>query len=157
MCDKHPSHCLLPSWKAPKFGERAVLPPAEGTGNLCFLFSGEDPLKLVQLWLIHCPAAALPGFGAFAVTWTRLSALLGESRELGSCLMWKTTAEKAACSPLRMATPAPAVLDHDVMLPPFWGTLRWGWDGFAGGFIKPSRDVLHLSYLNFPIIEPEHV
>lgn len=79
-----------------------MLPPAEGTGNLCFLLSWEDPLEPEQLPPIPPPPLSL-GFGAFGVTWTRLLASLGESKELQSCLMWEATAKKAACSLLCLA------------------------------------------------------
>lgn len=52
VTDTHPTvHC--PPGRSQNFGKRAVLPPAEGTGNLCFLFSVKDPLELVQVSLAH--------------------------------------------------------------------------------------------------------
>lgn len=95
-----------------------MLPPAEGTGNLCFLLSWEDPLELEQLLLTppilpplscHPSASTLPGLWGSRCNVDK--ALGGKSKEPRSCFMWKTTAEKAACSPLCLAAlaspPAP--------------------------------------------------
>lgn len=52
VTDTRPTaHC--PPRRPQNLGKRAVLPPAEGTGNLCFLLAGEDPLEPVQLLLTH--------------------------------------------------------------------------------------------------------